>query len=141
MEENHSYKILTEYVKDISCETPDVETFLYVKKNISKYHLNIVINSKAIKNKIMEVNTVLKFEETNLEKKKSHFEITYTAVVRIEKDIKNKKDMEKIILINIPSAIYPKLEDLFLTLLAKSGFDLKITKKIDFAKLYKEKFG
>ena len=134
------YKILTEYVKDISYETPDVETFLYVKDNIAKYNLNIDINSAVIKNKIIEVNIILKFEEKDLEKKKSQFEITYTVVVRIEKDIKEKKEMEEIILVNIPNDVYPRLEDLFLTLLKKSGFSLKIEKKIDFTKLYKEKF-
>jgi len=138
MKEN--YKILTEYIKDISCETPDIETFLYVKDNIAKYNLNIDIKSTALKNKVIEVNILLKFEEKDLEKKKSHFEITYTVVVQIEKEIKEKKVMEEIILVNIPTDVYPRLEDLFLTLLKKSGFPLKIEKKIDFAKLYKEKF-
>ena len=136
----NNYKILTEFAKDISYETPDIETFLYVKNNISKYKLTIDINSKAIKNKIIEVNTILKFEETDLEKQKSHFEITYTAIVRIEQNIKDKKEMEKIILVNVPNKIYPNLEDLFLTLLKKSGFpNLKIKEKVDFEKLYQEK--
>lgn len=138
MKEN--YKILTEYIKDISCETPDIETFLYVKDNIAKYNLNIDIKSTALKNKVIEVNILLKFEEKDLEKKKSHFEITYAVVVQIEKEIKEKKVMEEIILVNIPTDVYPRVEDLFLTLLKKSGFPLKIEKKIDFAKLYKERF-
>ena len=137
----NNYKILAEFAKDISYETPDIETFLYVKDNISKYQLNININSKAIKNKIIEVNFLLKFEETDLEKKRSHFEITYVVIIRIEQNIKDKKEMEKIILIQVPNKIYPKLEDLLLSLLNKSGFtNFKIKKKVNFEKLYKEQY-
>ena len=135
------YKILTEFAKDVSYETPDVETYLQTKENILKYNLTLDINSKFLKNKMIEVNIVSKFHELNLEKKKSNFEITYTAVVRIDENVKDEKDMEKIVLSDVPNEIYPRLEDLFITLINKSGFpEVKIERKVDFEKLYKEKF-
>ena len=135
------YTILTEFAKDVSCETPDVETYLQTKDNILKYNLTLDINSKFLKNKMVEINIISKFHETNLQRKKSNFEITYTAIVRIDENITDKKDMEKIILSDVPSEIYPRLEDLFITLVNKSGFpEVKIERKVDFEKLYKEKF-
>ena len=135
------YKIVTEFAKDVSYETPDVETYLQTKENILKYNLNLDINSKFLKNKIIEVNIITKFQETNLEKKKSNFEITYAAIVRIDDDVTDEKEIKKIILSSVPNEIYPRLEDLFITLVNKSGFpEIKIEKKVDFEKLYKEKF-
>ena len=135
------YKILAEFAKDVSYETPDIETYLRTKDNILKYHLTLDINSKFLKNKMTEVNIISKFHETNLEKKKSNFEITYAAIVRIDENVKNEKEMEKIVLSDVPNEIYPRLEDLFLTLLNKSGFpEIKIKRTVDFEKLYKEKF-
>ena len=135
------YKILTEFTKDVSYEVPDVETYLETKDNILKYHLTLDINSKFLKKKMIEVNIISKFQEVNLEKKKSNFEITYTAIVRIDENIKDEKEMKKIVLSDVPNEIYPRLEDLFITLVNKSGFpEIKIKKKVDFEKLYKEKF-
>ena len=135
------YKILAEFAKDVSCETPDVETYLQTKDNILKYHLTLDINSKFLKNKMTEVNIISKFQETNLEKKKSNFEITYAAIVRIDENVKNEKEMEKIVLSDVPNEIYPRLEDLFISLVNKSGFpEVKIERKVDFEKLYREKF-
>ena len=135
------YKILTEFAKDVSYETPDVETYLQTKNNILKYNLTLDINSKFLKNKMTEVNIISKFQETNLDKKKSHFEITYTAIIRIDENITDKKEMEKIVLSDVPNEIYPRLEDLFITLVNKSGFpEVKIERKVDFEKLYREKF-
>ena len=135
------YKILTEFAKDVSYETPDVETYLQTKDNILKYNLTLDINSKFLKNKMIEVNIISKFQETNLKKKKSNFEITYTAVVKFDENITDKKEMEKIVLSDVPNEIYPRLEDLFITLVNKSGFpEVKIERKVDFEKLYKEKF-
>ena len=135
------YKILTEFAKDISYETPDVETYLQTKDNILKYNLTLDINSKILKNKMMEVNIISKFQETNLEKKKSNFEITYAAIFRIDENVTDEKEIKKIILSDVPNEIYPRLEDLFITLVNKSGFpEIKIEKKVDFEKLYKEKF-
>jgi len=135
------YKILTEFAKDVSYETPNVETYLQTKDNILKYNLNLDINSKFLKNKIIEVNIISKFQETNLEKKKSNFEITYAAIVRIDENVTGEKEMEKIGLSDVPNEIYPRLEDLFISLVNKSGFpEVKIERKVDFEKLYKEKF-
>ena len=135
------YKILTEFAKDISYETPDVETYLQTRDNILKYNLTLYINSKILKNKMIEINIISKFQETNLERKKSNFEITYTAIVRIDENVTDEKEMEKIVLSDVPNEIYPRLEDLFITLVNKSGFpEVKIERKVDFEKLYKEKF-
>ena len=134
------YKILAEFAKDVSYETPDIETYLQTKDNILKYHLTLDINSKFLKNKMTEVNIISKFQETNLDKKKSNFEITYTAIIRIDKNITDKKEMEKIVLSDVPNEIYPRLEDLFISLVNKSGFpEVKIERKVDFEKLYKER--
>ena len=136
-----NFKILAKYIKDVSSETPNIETYLFVKDNISKYQLNIDITSKALKNKLIEVNVNLKFEDKEPNEKKSYFEIVYTAVVRINDDIKEKKDLEKIILCDVPNKIYPDLENSFLNLVHNSGHpEIKLEKKIDFNKLYNEKF-
>ncbi len=135
------FKILAKYIKDMSSETRDVETFLFVKENISKYQLNIDITSKALKNKLIEVNTILKFEDKEPNEKKSHYEIVYSTIIRVDDDIKNKKDLEKIILCDVPTKIYPDLEKSFLNLIHNSGHpDIKLEKKVDFNKLYNEKF-
>ena len=139
MKEN--YKILAEYIKDMSSETPDIQTYLFVKDNISKYQLNIDINSKALKNKLIETNTTLRFEDKEPNEKKSHFEIIYTTVVQVNEEIKEKNKLEKIILCDIQNKIYPNLEKAFLNLLHNSGFPgIKLEKKIDFNKLYSERF-
>tara|TARA_Y100001970_G_C14140345_1_gene806727 strand:- start:195 stop:617 length:423 start_codon:yes stop_codon:yes gene_type:complete len=136
-----NYKILAEYIKDMSSETPDVQTYLFVKDNISKYQLNIDINSKALKNKLIETNTTLKFEDKEPNEKKSHFEIVYATIVQVNEKIKEKDELEKIILCDIQNKIYPNLEKAFLNLLHNSGFPgIKFEKKIDFNKLYNEKF-
>ena len=137
---NKKYKILAEFAKDVSYETPDIETYLQTKDNILKYNLTLDVNSKILKNKMIEVNIISKFQETNLEKKKSNFEITYAAIVRIDENVKNEKEMEKIVLSDVPNEIYPRLEDLFISLVNKSGFpEVKIERKVDFEKLYKER--
>ena len=139
MKEN--YKILGKFIKDMSSETPDIETFLFVKDNISKYHLNIDISSKALKNKLVEVNTTLKFEDKSDNIKKSLFEIIFTTIVKIGDEIKEKKDLQKILLCDVQKEIYPNLETSFMNLLHDSGYPgIKFEKKIDFEKLYNEKF-
>jgi len=141
MKMTDKYKILGKYIKDMSSETPDVETFLFVKENISKYQLNIDITSKALKNKLIEVNTTLKFEDKEPNEKKSHYEIVYATIIKMDDDVKEKKDFEKIILCDVPTKIYPDLENSFLNLIHNSGHPgIKIEKKIDFNKLYNEKF-
>ena len=137
-----NFKILAEFIKDMSSETPDVQSYLFVKDNISKYNLNIDIKSNALKNKLVGIDTTLKFEDKELNERKSHFEITYTAVVKIEDNVKDKKDLEKIILCDVPTQVYPRLEKIFINLLTDSGFPgIKFEKKIDFKKLYKERSG
>tara|TARA_B110000003_G_scaffold264604_1_gene289547 strand:- start:776 stop:1198 length:423 start_codon:yes stop_codon:yes gene_type:complete len=135
------YKILANFIKDMSSETLDVQTYLFVKENISKYQLNIDITSKALKNKMVEVSTILKFEDKELNEKKSYFEVIYISIIQINEDIKEKKDLEKIILCDLQNQIYPQLEKSFLDLLHNSGFPgVKLEKKIDFDKLYSQKF-
>ena len=135
------FKILAKYIKDISSETPDIETYVYVKDYIAKYKLNIDIKSKPLKNKMIEVDTILKFEDKETNKKKSYFEIVYSVVAKIDEDIKEKKDLEKIILCDIPNKVWPDLENTFLNLIHNSGHpSIKLEKKIDFNKLYNERF-
>ena len=138
---NKKYKILSSFIKDMSSETPDVESFLFTKDNISKYELDIDINSNPLKNKLIEVNTCLKFSDKTKQEKKSYFEVIYTSVVRIEDVVKEKKDLQKIILCDVPTEIYTKLEKILLNLLSDSGYPgVKFDKKIDFNNLFKEKF-
>ena len=135
------YKILANYIKDISSETPDIETYLFVKDNISKYNLNIDITSKALKNQLIEINITLKFEDKNPNEKKSYFEIVYASVVKVDEDVKDKKDLEKIILCDVPNKLYPEIEKAFLNLVHDSGHpEIRLEKKVDFNKLYNEKF-
>ena len=134
------YKILAKYIKDLSSETPDLDTYLFVKDNVSKYNLNIDITSKVLKEKIIEINTTLKFSDNELNEKKSYFEIVYATVIKVDEDVKDKKDLEKIILCDVPTKIYPDLETAFLNLVHNSGHPgLKLEKKIDFKKLFDER--
>ena len=138
---SENYKILSKYIKDMSSETPNIDTFLFVKDNISKYQLNIDITSKALKNKLVEVNTTLKFEDKADNTKKSFFEIVYATIVKINDDVKEKKQLEKIILCDVQNEIYPNLETSFINLLDNSGYPgIKFEKKIDFEKLYNLRF-
>ena len=134
------YKILGKYIKDMSSETPDIETYIFVKDYISKYQLNIDINSNALKNKMIEVSTILKFEDKQGNKKKSYFEINYSTIVKINDEIKEKKELEKIILCDVQIEIYPELEKSFLNLLHNSGYpNVKFEKKVDFEQLYNQR--
>jgi len=134
------YKILGKYIKDMSSETPYIETYIFVRDYISKYQLNIDINSKALKDKMIEVTTILKFEDKQENKKKSYFEINYSTIVKINEDIKEKKELEKIVLCDVQNEIYPELEKSFLNLLHNSGYpNIKFEKKVDFEQLYNQK--
>ena len=135
------FKILAKFIKDASSETADIETYLFVKEMIPKYQLNIDITSKAVKNKLIEVNTTLKFEDKEPNEKKSYFEIVYTAIVKVDDEIKEKKDLEKIILCDVPTKIYPDLENSFLSLMHNSGHPgVKLGNKVDFEDLYNKQF-
>ena len=135
------YKILGKYIKDLSSETPDVETYLYVRDNISKYQLDINITSKALKNKLIEINTTFKFLDKENNKKKSYFEIVYSTIIRPNDEVKEKKELEKIILCDVQNEIYPQLEKSLIDILHNSGYpDVKFEKKVDFDNLYNQKF-
>ena len=132
-----NYKILGKYIKDLSGETPDIETYIFVKDQISKYQLDININSKPLKNKMIEIETILKFADKEQSKKKSHFEINFATIIKIDDEIKEKKELEKIILCDAQIEIYPDLEKSLLDLLHNSGYpNIKFEKKINFEELY-----
>ena len=136
-----NYKILAKFIKDMSSETPDAETFIFVKDNISKYQLNIDINSKALKNKMIEINTIFKFEDKEKNQKKSYFEINFATIIKIDDEVKEKKELEKIILCDAQVEIYSDLEKSFLDLVHNSGYpEVKFEKKIDFVNLYNQRF-
>ena len=135
------FKILGQYIKDMSSETKNIETFIFVKDKISKYELDININSKPLKNKMVEINTTLKFEDKEDSKHKSHFEMTYATIIKVDDSVKEKKELEKIILCDVQIKIYPNLEKSFLNMLHNSGYgNVKFEKKIDFENLYLQQF-
>lgn len=132
------YKIIAKYIKDMSSETPDIDTYLFVKDNLSNYSLNINIQSKALKEKIIQVETTLNYSDKNESDKKSFFEMVYATVIRLNEETKNKEDLAKIVLVDVQNEIYPELEKTFLNIMHGSGYeDLKFTKKINFDELYK----
>ena len=134
------YEVLGKYIKDLSSETKDVETYLFVKECISKYQLSIDITSRPLKNRLVEINTTLKFEDKSQNEKKSYFEIVFATIIQTNEEIKEKKDMEKIILCDVQIEIYPDLEKALLNLLHDSGYpNIKFDKKVDFEKLYNER--
>ena len=135
-----NYEIIGKFIKDMSSETPDVETYVYVKDYIVNYKLNIDIVSKPLKNKTVEINTVLKFEDKETNKKKSHFEINFATIIKVDEKIKEKKELEKIILCDVQIEIYPNLEKSLLDLLHNSGYpEIKFEKKINFEELYNQR--
>ena len=134
------FEVVGSFIKDMSSETPDAQTFVIVRDKISNYRLKIDINSKAVKDGVIEVNIILKFTDQPDVLKKSHFEITYTSIIKVNEKVSDKKEMEKIILCDVPNKIYPDLEKIFLNLLIDSGYPgIKFEKKIDFTELYKQK--
>ena len=136
-----NYKIMSKFIKDISGETPDFETYMYVKDFISKYQLNIEINSKPLKAQIIEVNTLLKFYDSQESKKKSYFEMTYTSIIKLQDKVKDKNIIQKIVLCDVQKKVFPEIEKALLSLLHTSGYpDVKFLKKIDFEELYKKNF-
>ena len=135
-----NYKILAKFIKDISAETPDLETYIFVKDYIAKYNLHIDITSQALKDRIIEINTKLSLSDPNESKKKTYFEIVYATVVKIDETIKNSKEIEKIVVCDVQNKIYPELEKIFLKLIVDSGYpEPKPNKKIDFEELFKNK--
>ena len=135
------FKILTQFVKDMSSETPNVETYLYVKDYIKNYNLNIEITTKPLKNRMVEVNTKLDYMDKGKSQNKSHFEMNYASIIKIDEEIKDRKIIEKIILCDVQKEIYPNLEKTFINLLSSSGYpNVKFEKKIDFEILYNQRF-
>ena len=134
------FKIITQFVKDMSSETPNVETYLYVKEYIKNYNLNIEITTKPLKNRMIEVSTKLDYMDKGKSKNKSHFEMNYASIIKIDEEIKDRKIIEKIILCDVQKKIYNNLEKTFVNFLSISGFPgIKFEKKIDFEKLYSQK--
>ena len=134
---NDKYKIIAKYIKDMSSETPDIDTYLFVKDNLSNYALDINIQSKALKEKIIQVETTLNYSDKNESNKKSFFQMVYATVIRLNEETKNKNDLAKIVLVDVQNEIYPELEKAFLNIMHGSGYeDLKFTKKINFDELY-----
>ena len=135
-----NYKILGKYIKDVSGETPDIETYIFVKDQISKYQLHIDITSKPLKNKMIQIETLMKFADKEESKKKSYFEINFATIIKIDDEIKEKKELEKIVLCDVQIEIYPDLEKSLLDLLHNSGYpDIKFEKKINFEELYNQR--
>ncbi len=133
------YKILAKFVKDMSSETPDIDTYLFVKDNISNYSLNIDIKSKFLKEKVIQVETTLKYSDNSQNEKKSFFEMVFATIIRLTEEIKDKKELGKIILCDVQKDVYPELEKTFLSVMHGSGYtELQFNKEIDFEELYKK---
>ena len=135
------YEIVLNYIKDLSVEIPDAQTFIFSKEYITKYTLGINVTTKAMKNDMIEVITKLHYKDPNNNKRKSYFEISYASVIKIiDKNLK-KEDLEKIILIEVQNEIYPGLEKILLSVIRDAGFpNLALEKKVDFEKLYNQRF-
>ena len=134
------YRILGEFIKDISAETKDVESYIYTKENISKFKLFIDISTKPLKNKMAEVSIKTKFKEADDNQKNSYFEMIYAVIVKIDEDVNTKEVLEPIFLKEVPTEVYPKIERIFLDLLTHSGYpNVKFETKVDFNELYKSR--
>ena len=134
------FKVVLNFIKDLSVETPNAETLLFVRENISKYQLGIDISSKPLKNKMIEISTKLSFKDKGSNEKKSIFEIDYASIVKIDESVKDKEELSKILLCDVQKEVYPRLETIFVDLINKSGYpDIKFEKKVDFEKLYGER--
>ena len=134
-----NYKILVKFIKDMSIETPDVDSYLYVRDNISNYSLNIDIKSKLLKPKIIQIETSLKYADKSDNKKKSFFELVFATIIRLDEELKDTKDIAKTVLVDVQNEIYPELEKNFILAINNAGFpELKFNKKVDFENLYKK---
>ena len=135
------YKILSKFIKDMSSETNSIQTYLYVKDFIQKYHLNIIMSSKAIKNQMIEIDTNLKFEDKEGSEYRANFDILYCTVIKLTDEKIGKKELEKIILVDVQNEIYPDMERSLLNIVHDSGYgDFQIEKKINFQELYEKQF-
>ena len=135
-----SYKIISKFIKDISFEIPNIQTFIMMEKEILNYKLNCDIKSKPYKDNIIEVSTILKITPNQEFKHKMLTEINLATLVSLEENTNDKKELEKIILVNIPTEIYPVLYDTFIYLFKQAGVkDINIAQNIDFEKMYNER--
>ena len=134
------YTVLAKFIKDMSIETKDTQTYLFVKENIKNYHLKISINSKAIKNKMIEIDTGLNFEDKQGNEFRTNFEMIYTSIIKLNEANIDKEKLEKIILIEVQNEIYPDMEKSFLDMVRNAGYDnFTIDKKINFETLYENR--
>ena len=134
------YKILAEFIKDLSAETTDVECYIFTKDNISNYKLHIDISTKPLKNKMAEVSISTKFKNGDNTKKSSYFEMIYAVIVKINDEVNSKEELEPIFLKNVPSEVYPKIETIFLDLLKYSGYtNVKFETKVNFDELFEKR--
>ena len=140
MKMTEKYKILLKYIKDTSGEIPNLDTYLHVKEKITKYKLKVNISSKPLKNQLVEIDTSLKLEDKDKDKKRAYFEILFSSVIKINPEIQDKKELKKIILCDVQIDIYPDLEKSFLSLLHNSGYPGFKFEKIDFVDLYNKNF-
>ena len=135
------FEIILEYVKDLSIETPDAKTVTFVRDNFNNYIMDIDISSLLLKNKMLEVTTKLTLQDKKNSELKSFFEIKYATVIKISETIKDKNIIGKIVLCDLQNFLYPKIEKIFLDLIRNSGYpEINFEKKVDFEKLYNEKF-
>ena len=135
------FNIIGKYIKDISSETKDIETYIFVRDRLTKYKMAIDIKSMPLKNKLVEVNTVLKFEDKEEVSKKSYFEMTFATIVKISEEVKAKEEFEKILLCDVQIKIYPDIEKSFLNLLHNSGYTgFQLENKINFQELYDNRY-
>ena len=132
-----SYKIIGKYIKDLNFSIPNPKTFLLLSKDISNYKINIDIKSNQIKEKIIDVQTTLNLSPIKNNFEKINTKIVYSTIIELTDRITDKKEIEKIILINVPSDIYPELRKIFVFVFENSGFkNIKISENVDFQKLY-----
>ena len=135
-----NYKIISKFIKDISFEIPDVRTFVMLEKEISNYSLNFDIKSKQFKENIIEVNTILRLMPNDGVKYKILTEINFTSLISIEKNFKDKKELERIILVKVPTEVYPTIYETFIYLFSQAGIkNISIAKEVNFEKLYSER--
>lgn len=132
-----SYKIVAKYIKDLNFVIDDPKNFFLLTKNISNYKIKIDIKSKILKEKTIEVDTTLSLNSTKSDFDKIDVKIVYSAIIELGINLSDKKELEKIILVSVPTEIYPNIREIFILLFEKSGFkDVKIEKIVDFEKLY-----
>ena len=132
-----NYKIIGKYIKNLNFNIPDSKSFSLLAKDIPSYKININIQSNQIKEKVIEIDTSLKLKPINNNNEKITTEIMFTAIIELDQEIKDKKEVEKIILIDVPTEIYPELRKVFVFVFENSGFrEIKIDPNVDFKKLY-----